>query len=565
MKLTAGAAQRVPFNRKRPAVAIVLCALVAAFVYLPTLSYQLVWDDMNIIVRNESSPLQTFAHSFWYGGGAGILGQDPYYRPLANFSLGIDELVAGHRAWYFHMVNLLLHAAVVALAGVVVWQVFGSFWLVLLAGMICAVHPLAADSVAYVSGRTDLLACAGLLVALLGLLRLQKRHDWPAVAMTWAGFVIAVLSKETAVMFVVVAGVFLSARGFRRMHRRDGVALAGLLALLGGYLAARYAVLGSVVGMAVSGGVAASVLLSLGNFGRLLLTALLPPGQGVFLWTPAGLGRYTLFALPGIVYLALPFVLKPMRRSGSAGLAWLWGAAMLLPFAGLAGFGPVGRLLYVPGIGFVLLALLAGRSVTRGTRNGRVAAVVLTLAYCALLALLVLPRRMRVWKDGYTLFRQMTREAPRYPAGHFNYAFELRRRGDIDGAVSEYRQAISLDQGMALAYSNLGALLQSKGELVQAESLYRRTIELRPGYALAWNNLGIVRYKRGDGAGAVQAFRKSIELKPDDAGAVYNLARIYQQAGMPDSAAVMFERAYRLEPGNPQIRASYEQTHGQRP
>jgi Flp pilus assembly protein TadD len=63
----------------------------------------------------------------------------------------------------------------------------------------------------------------------------------------------------------------------------------------------------------------------------------------------------------------------------------------------------------------------------------------------------------------------------------------------------------------------------------------------------------------------VQAFRKAIELKPDDAGAVYNLGRIYQQAGMADSAKVMFERAYRLEPGNPQIRASYQQTHGQRP
>ena len=565
MRPQAGALERVQFDRKRLPVAIVLCALAAAFVYIPTLTYQLVWDDVDIIVQNESSPFQAFGHSFWYGGGAGTLGRDPYYRPLSNFSLGIDELVAGHHAWYFHLVNLLLHAAVVALVGVVVWQVFSSFWLVLVAGMICAVHPLAADSVAYVSGRTDLLACAGLLVALLGLLRLQKRHDWPATVLTWAGFGVAVLSKETAVVFAVVAGVWLSAQGFKRMHRRDRVALAGVLVLLGAYLAARYAVLGNVVGMAVGGNIGSNVLLSLNNFGRLLLLSVLPPGQGVFLWTSAGFGRFTLLAVPGILYLALPFVLKPIRRSREAGLAWLWGVAMLLPFAGLAGFGPVGRLLYVPGIGFVLLALLVGIRITRGTRRGRVGAVVAVLVYCVLLTLLVLPQRMKVWKDGYTLFRQMTQEAPAYPAGHFNYAFELRRRGDIDGAVTEYRKAIALDPGMALAYSNLGALLQSKGELAQAESLYRRTIELLPRYALAWNNLGIVRYKRGDGTGAVQAFRRAIELKPDDAGAVYNLGRIYQQAGMADSAKVMFERAYRLEPDNPQIRASYQQTHGQQP
>jgi tetratricopeptide (TPR) repeat protein len=565
LKPTAGAARRVPFNLKRPAVAIVLCALVAALVYTPTLRYQLVWDDVDIVVLNRSSPFQAFAHSFWHGGGAGVLGDDPYYRPLVNFSLGVDELVAGHRAWYFHLVNVLLHAAVVALVGVVAWQFFRSFWLVLLAGMVYAVHPLAADSVAYVSGRTDLLACVCLMVALLGLLRLRKRYDWLAVVMTWVGFGLGVLSKETAVMFVVVAGVWVAAPGIKRVHRREWVALAGVLVLLGAYLAARYAVLGNAVGMSASGDVGAYLLLSLNNLGRLLLVAVWPPEQGVFLWTSAGLGRLTSSAVPGILFLALPVVARPMRRSREAGLAWLWGVALLLPFAGLAGFGPVGRLLYLPGIGFVLSALMAGRAIMRSSRAGSTVVVVLGLGYCVLLALFVLPERMRVWKDGYTLFRQMTEEAPEYPAAHFNYALELRRLGDDDGAVVEYRKAIELDSDMALAYSNLGAVLQSKGELAEAESLYRRTIELRPKYALAWNNLAIVRYKRGDGAGAVRAFRRAIELKPDDAGAVYNLGRVYQQAGMADSAALMFERAYRLEPNNAQIRASYEQTHGRRP
>ncbi len=82
---------------------------------------------------------------------------------------------------------------------------------------------------------------------------------------------------------------------------------------------------------------------------------------------------------------------------------------------------------------------------------------------------------------------------------------------------------------MALAYSNLGALLQSRGEVVEAESLYLKTIALRPNYALAWNNLGAVRYRRGEAGGAARAFRRAIELKPDDAGAVYNLGRLYSR------------------------------------
>ncbi len=560
-----GATHRLRLGHRRPILAVAICVLVAGLVYVPTLSYQLVWDDLDIIVQNQSSPFQAFAHSFWHGGGAGVLGRDPYYRPLVNFSLGVDELVAGHRAWYFHMMNVLLHAGVVALACVVVLQLFGSFWPALVAGMLCAVHPFAADSVAYVSGRTDLLAGAGLLVAFLGMLRLRYRHDWLAFVMIWAGFAVGVLSKETGVMFAAVAGVWVVAPGLRRVHRRDWIALAGVLVLLGAYLAARYAVLGSVVGMSVGGNVGAWLVLSLDNFGRLLVMSMLPWGQGVFVWTAAGPGHLSWSAVASVLYLAFPLALRRTHWSGEVGLAWLWGVALLLPFVGFVGFGPVGRLLYVPGIGFVLLLLHVGRKRTRGHRGGQSVAVVVALAYCALLALAALPQRMRVWRDGHTLFRQMTREAPQYPAGHFNHAFELRRRGDIDGAVAEYRKAIELDPEMALAYSNLGALLQSRGELVEAESLYQTTIGLRPNYALAWNNLAIVRYRRGDGAGAVRAFRRAIELKPDDAGAAYNLGRVYQQAGIVESAAVMFERAYRLEPGNSQIRASYEQTHGQRP
>ncbi len=558
-----GAPRQGRLNLRRPAFAVVLCALVAVFVYLPTLRYQLVWDDQDIIVQNQSSPFQAFAHSFWHGGGAGVMGKDPYYRPLSNFSLGVDELIAGHRAWYFHLVNVLLHAAVVALVGVVVWQLFGSHWTLLVAGMVCAVHPFAADSVTYVSGRTDLLAAIGLLIALLGLLRLRRRHDWPAIVMIWAGFAVGVLAKETGVMFALVAGVWLSAPGLKRLRRRDWLALVGVLVSLAVYLAARTVVLGSVVGMSVGVNVGAWLMLSLSNFGRLLLVSALPWVQGVFVWPAAGAGPLTWFAVAGVLYLALPLALRRMRGSREAGLAWLWGAVMLLPFAGLAGFGPIGRLLYVPGIGFVLLALYAGREVIRGRRKGRQGAAILAFGYCALLAFVALPRRMTVWKDGYTLFRRMTTEAPEYPAAHFNYAFELRRRGDTGGAITEYRKAIALDPGMALAYSNLGALLQSSGDLAEAESLYLKTIELRPRYALAWNNLAIVRYKRGESEEAIRAFRLAIELKPNDAGAIYNLGRVYQQAGLADSAALIFERAYRLEPDNLQIRASYQQAQGQ--
>ncbi len=367
-------------------------------------------------------------------------------------------------------------------------------------------------------------------------------------------------------MFPIAAATCVLARSSRQLGSRELAALAGVLVVLGAYLAARYAVLGSLIGASADLNIWAWLLTSLNDFGRLLLIALLPWVQRVFVWAGDGPGRFTWYAIVGGLFLlGLPLAIRRCRWSHVAASGWLWSAIMLLPFAGLAGFGPVGRLLYIPGIGLLILALHAVRTVTRAVHGIRSVALVAALGYWVLLALLVLPGRMMVWKDGYMLFRQMTEQAPQYPAAHFNYAFQLRQRGDVDAAIAEYRKAIALDPNMALAYSNLAALLQSKGELAEAESLYLRTIDLLPGYSLAWNNLAIVRYKRGDGPGAIRAFWRAIELRPNDGGALYNLGRVYQQAGMRDSAALLFERAYRLEPGNAQVRASYEQTRGRLP
>jgi cytochrome b subunit of formate dehydrogenase len=127
-----GVEQRVLPCRWLTVFAVGVCALIAALVRFPTFSCQLVWDDVDIITQSQSLPLQAFARSFWHGG-SGVMGDDPYHRPLSSFSLGLDELVAVHRAW-FYSVNLLLHAAALALAGIVLWQVFVAVWPVLAGG-----------------------------------------------------------------------------------------------------------------------------------------------------------------------------------------------------------------------------------------------------------------------------------------------------------------------------------------------------------------------------------------------------------------------------------------------
>jgi tetratricopeptide (TPR) repeat protein len=544
---------------------VILCGLVAAALYLPTLKYQLVWDDVDLIVQNRSSPFAAFGHDFWHGRASEFLGKDPYYRPLANLSFGIDEVIAGHRAWYFHLVNLLLHAVFVMLAAVVLWRAFGRAGPTVVCGLLLAVHPMFADSVAYVSGRTDVLCGIGLLAALLGLMRLRQRPDMRSVLLMWAGYAVALFSKETGALFILAAFVFAFAvRRRGRVERPIWVGLAGLVVLLAGYLLLRVIVLGSVLGMRGPGNPVAQLFLALNGLGLALVRFVVPFSSSVFSWDAGLMSRPTFWLIPAVAFLVLPFLVKALRRSWLAEFGWLWAWLFLLPVVALSGFGPSGRLLYIPGIGVVLVLGLLIQEWTKTKSQIQRASFAVGLVWCAVLLPFTLSR-MTVWHDGFTLFSRMTREAPGYAAGHFNMAFELRQRSQLDAAVTEYRTTIALDSTAALAYSNLGAVLQSQGKLDEAEKLYRKTIELQPEYPLAWNNLAIVLYKRGDGSGAISALRKAIQLKPDDAGAVYNLGRIYQQANMPDSARACFKRAYQLSPADSRIRASYDQTHGVKP
>ncbi|MEO0078378.1 MAG: hypothetical protein ABIK86_05185, partial [candidate division WOR-3 bacterium] len=147
---------------------VLTVAAAALAVYLPTARFKLVWDDLDVALNSSASPARAFSSSFW-SNPAVLSGRDVYYRPLVNLSLGLDRLIGQGRAGWFHFANALLHAVVAALFARVLLRLSGSVRLTLAGGLLYGLHPMLADSVAYVSGRTDVLAGLGLILALLGL------------------------------------------------------------------------------------------------------------------------------------------------------------------------------------------------------------------------------------------------------------------------------------------------------------------------------------------------------------------------------------------------------------
>ena len=73
--------------------------------------------------------------------------------PLTWISHAIDWDLYGDNAGGHHLTNVLLHAATTVLLFLALWRMTGDIWPSALATAIFAIHPLRAESVAWVSER----------------------------------------------------------------------------------------------------------------------------------------------------------------------------------------------------------------------------------------------------------------------------------------------------------------------------------------------------------------------------------------------------------------------------
>jgi tetratricopeptide (TPR) repeat protein/transglutaminase-like putative cysteine protease len=133
-------------------------------------------------------------------------------------------------------------------------------------------------------------------------------------------------------------------------------------------------------------------------------------------------------------------------------------------------------------------------------------------------------------------------------ADHFRRGWELHEKGDLDGAIGEYRAALQLNPNDAQTHSNLGLVLKGKGDMDGAIAEYRAALQLNPNDAQTHSHLGVALKNKGDLDGAITEYRAGLGLKPDDADTHYNLGNALRLKGDLDAAIAEYRAALWLEP-----------------
>jgi len=155
---------------------------------------------------------------FWTDSDAHALSLS-YYRPLVSYSFALDHRLHGTNSGGFHLTNIVFHLVNTGLLFALLRRAGRAAWVAGLVALGWALLPRLAEAVAWISGRTDLLATTFAFGALLAWERSLPRRLLAALLLL-AGL----LAKETA-FAVLPALVAYEWRGGSRASAR----VAGLL------------------------------------------------------------------------------------------------------------------------------------------------------------------------------------------------------------------------------------------------------------------------------------------------------------------------------------------------
>jgi tetratricopeptide (TPR) repeat protein len=572
--------------RRENFIVCVCLVLMIAAVFGQTARFAFInYDDSENVYENSIVEKGLTPHSI---GWAFTHVQVANWIPLTTLSHMLDCQLFGINAGGHHLVNVLFHAATAVLLFLVLRRMTGGMWRSFFVAAVFAIHPLRAESVAWVSERKDVLSGLFFMLTLLayaryaqGMLRGEGRESKTGTGgpifnyfLALAFFVCGLLSKPMVATLPLVL-LLLDCWPLNRMRNAE-YGIRNFTRLLAEKIpffllsAACCAAVAFVPGLAVApppGLITTSGahLPLMERTANALVSCAIYLRQMVF---PSGLAiPYP--ASPGGVpawEICIAFVLLAAISAGVfawrkkmpfLSVGWLWFLGMLVPVIGIVEISDdvshADRYTYLPGIGIAIAATWAVAEWSARWKHRR---LVLGALMIAVIGGLIAGARAQTayWRDSETLWKRALDCNPRNTIARNNLGRAFAADGQIEEAVAQYRRTLEINPGFAEAHHNLGIALFQDGDIAGAVAQYRKAVEIEPHYLAALINLGNALGAEGQSGEAVAQYQKVIQIKPDDAEARYNLGVEFFQMGQWDDAIAQYRQVLEISPDAVQVR-----------
>lgn len=603
---TRGAAAAHP-SMRHTALSLLCLLIVGGWTYSNSLDGPFLFDDIPAIVENGD--IRSLLPLWRTDGGERTSINS---RPVVRLSLAFNYWLGGLEVRGYHVVNLGLHLACALMLLLLLRRTLRRDMLPEVvrssphaiafgAALLWLVHPLNSQCVNYVTQRSSSIAALMLLLTLYALHRGARDRRW--LGFSVLACVVGMAAKELMVAAPLLALLYdrtFLAGSFREAMRKRGVthaALAmtwGVLALL---LWSRPH--GDTIGQDL-GVTTFQYLLNQAQSLATYISLLAWPSPLILDYGYAkALTVADVWAEACIILSLLGFTAWALVRRPVVGFAGAWCFLLLAPtssFVPLVGEVAAERRMYAPSMALLALVAVLSWQMLAHWRRAWLAPALLLPATLAL-ALTTRARNddfadvERMWRtvvearpgnvrartslgvalagrgqldEAVTHYRQAIAARPTYGDAHYNLGNALLHSGQPQEAAGHYRRALEVDPTDAMAHTNLGVALRQLGQPEAAQRHLHEAVRLDPNLAVAHNNLAIVLRSRSRMQEAIEQFRRAIGADPEYAAAHFNLGAALEDNGERREAIERYREALRLRPGMESARARLQRLQSQR-
>lgn len=582
-------------------IALLALPVLVYVLYAPSLNGPFVFDDPNSITQSELirrlTPLSLFINLST--------------RPLTDYSYAINYAIGAYAPRAYHATNLLLHAINVLLLYFLAWKTLGlpalaarygtrRAWIALIAAAGFTVHPLATETVAYVSSRSEVLVATFFLVSMclyvIAATTRERRTRRIALILLPCSAAAGLGSKELAVAIpptlLLYDWCFLADGSLSAIGKRWRPLILSVLPLVGGSLFLLYRAYTSPTGLGEYG---ASAGLGFDRFsrGEYLMTqfgvivhylrlVVVPVGLSFdydwklaqSFWSPNVI--LPLLLLVGLAVLAF----RSVRSQPLLSFAVLWMFLILAPTSSVIPIADVAveRRMYLPLAGWMFFAAGALWSLSAWALRGRAAwrpvAAYVAVATLPLAGFSTLTHaRATLWGDAIALHEDGARKEPGNPRVQLNLGVTYMNKGDLERAETHLKEAKRLyDLGEsihafrrigAFIHYNLGAVLFLRHQYDEAVPQLKQALELGGEYLalrpMAYFLLGRIAVEQQNYALAIPRYEEAIRHNGNVTSWYVDLALSQVKLGKVADAQKTLVRALRRNGPNEQASTLLEQ------
>lgn len=470
------------------------------------------------------------------------------WHPLTWISHMVDCQIYGLRPGGHHLTNVLIHAATAMALFLALRLMTGATWRSGFVAAVFAIHPLRAESVAWIAERKDLLSGLFFILTIGAYTRYVRQPGIARYIFVLLFFALGLMCKP---MLVTLPLILLLLDYWPLQRQESPVKLVLEKSPLFGLSAFSCFVTLLAQRAGLQSTDVYSMSLRLANAlvsGVVYLRQMIwPANLAVFYPYPRNgfpLGEMAVASslIGGLTAIAI----WQCRKRPWLFTGWFWYLIMLLPVIGLVQVGAqahADRYTYLPQIGLgVALTWLAGEwIVSRAAAWTLAGTVIIGLTICAC-------RQTATWQNTKALWVHAIACTRNNALAHKNLGDALFKEGKANDAISQYRIALQLRPGYAEAHNSLGIALEKNGKLDEAAGEYNDALKIYPTFAYAALNIGALYFKEGRIDDAMAAFQNALQDDPGYAAAHFNMGTAYLRKGQTEDAIGEYRQAIAINP-----------------